>query len=312
MKNELMTKAGDFIVRHTQGIQKHSPELSLGAGIAFGAATVVIACIGTTKLPDILEDAKKSIEDVKTVQENPELASQEYTEADFKRAIALVYGKTALKVVKVYAPAIILGSMSLASLLASHKIMHRRSVALTAAYSTVSKGFAQYRERVVEKLGEEADKEFAYGIKKEKVTETVTDPETGKEKKTKVEQEIVSDGVEGCSPYARFFDDASREWTDDPEYNLMFLRAQQAYFNKRLIARGHVTLNEVYQALDIPETDAGAIVGWRYNKENPSGDNQIDFGIYNVKRRANRDFVNGYEDAVLLDFNVDGPIWNVK
>ena len=144
------------------------------------------------------------------------------------------------------------------------------------------------------------------------MTETVTDPETGKEKKTKVEQEIVSDGVEGCSPYARFFDDASREWTDDPEYNLMFLRAQQAYFNKRLIARGHVTLNEVYQALDIPETDAGAIVGWRYNKENPSGDNQIDFGIYNVKRRANRDFVNGYEDAVLLDFNVDGPIWNVK
>ena len=311
MKLDIINKVGDFVVRNTQGIQKRAPEILLGSGIVLGGATIVAACIGTTKLPDILEDAQKSINDVKTVRDNPDLASQEYSEDDFKKAIAMVYGKSALKIVKVYMPAIILGTMSLASVLASHGIMHRRSVALTAAYSAVSEGFARYREGVAERFGEDVDREIAYGIKKEKVSETVTDPETGKEKKSKIEREIVSDDVTTCSPYARFFDDASREWTNDPEYNLMFLRSQQAYFNKRLKMRGHVTLNEVYRALDLKESDAGAINGWEYKKDNPNGDNMIDFGIYNVKRRANRDFVNGYEDVVLLDFNVDGPIWHV-
>ena len=78
--------------------------------------------------------------------------------------------------------------------------------------------------------------------------------------------------------------------------------------NEKLLAQGHVYLNEVYDALGIPRSKAGQIVGWVYNPDNPVGDNYIDFGIYQTNRAVARDFVNGYEKVILLDFNVDGNI----
>ena len=61
--------------------------------------------------------------------------------------------------------------------------------------------------------------------------------------------------------------------------------------------------------LGIPKTAAGQIVGWVYDEEHPIGDNFIDFGIYDDKRNEQvRDFVNGRERSILLDFNVDGNI----
>ena len=88
----------------------------------------------------------------------------------------------------------------------------------------------------------------------------------------------------------------------------MFLRHTQDYFNDLLRSRGSVVLNEVYDYLGIPRTKAGAVVGWIYDEKNPKGDNYIDFGIYNIHDRAARDFVNGYERSIWLDFNVDGYI----
>ena len=57
--------------------------------------------------------------------------------------------------------------------------------------------------------------------------------------------------------------------------------------------------------LGIPRTKAGQVVGWIFDKDNPIGDNYVDFGLLNTQ---NEDFVNGYKRSVLLDFNVDGMI----
>ena len=62
--------------------------------------------------------------------------------------------------------------------------------------------------------------------------------------------------------------------------------------------------------LGIPATRAGQQVGWIYDKNDPNKDNFVDFGIYDTNRPSNRDFVNGYERTILLDFNVDGNILN--
>lgn len=107
------------------------------------------------------------------------------------------------------------------------------------------------------------------------------------------------------SPYAKFFDDACVGWSRDPEANLMFLKAQENYANDLLEARGHLFLNDVYNMLGMPNTKTGQVVGWVYNVENPIGDNHVDFGIYD---EHNSNFVNGYENTILLDFNVDGNI----
>lgn len=87
-----------------------------------------------------------------------------------------------------------------------------------------------------------------------------------------------------------------------------FLRSCQQYANDKLKADGYLFLNDVYDMLGIPRSKAGQIVGWVYDPKNPIGDNYVDFGIYDINREKNRDFVNGYERTILLDFNVDGNI----
>ena len=107
------------------------------------------------------------------------------------------------------------------------------------------------------------------------------------------------------SQYARFFDETCPSWSKNSEANLMFLKLQQQFANDMLKARGVLYLNEVYAMLGIPRTKAGQVVGWKYDLENPSGDNYVDFGIFDEK---NKSFVNGFERSILLDFNVDGII----
>ena len=90
----------------------------------------------------------------------------------------------------------------------------------------------------------------------------------------------------------------------------IFLKCQQRYANDLLQIRGWVTLNDVYDMLGFPRSQAGQVVGWVYDKDNPQGDNYIDFGIYDLHKEGCRDFVNGIERSIWLDFNVDGYIFD--
>jgi hypothetical protein len=273
-------------------LQANSPKILLGLGLVGFGATVVAASMATLKVEDVIE---KGQADLKKVNDQPE--SEEYTEKDRSRDKAIIYTRTAMGVVKLYAPAILFGSASVLALTKSYSIQSQRITALTAAYHVIDQAFNQYRERVVERYGEEVDREMRYGM--EKVS--FTDPETGKKSTVK----RVSN--EEPSMYSRFFDPKSRNWSKDVESNYVFIRAQQRYLNNLLIARGHLFLNEVYDALDIPRSTAGAVVGWIHAPGNP-GDNYVDFGLFR-EDGAVRDFMNGYEGSILLDFNVDGPIF---
>ena len=213
-----------------------------------------------------------------------------------------------MKVAKLYAPAVILGSASLGCLLASNDILRKRNAALSAAYMTVDKSFKEYRQRVVDRVGEELENEIKYNIKAEEVTSTVV-AEDGSE--TTITETVKTMDPNLYSDYAKFFDEASPYWQKDPEYNFMFLKSQQQYANDLLKARGRLFLNEVYEMLGIDKTKAGQIVGWVYNPENPIGDNFVDFGIFDMSKERVRAFVNGYEPNILLDFNVDGNIWDL-
>ena len=268
-------------------------------------ASAVMACKATTKLSDILDDSRDRIDSIHDVIENPDKVNEEYTQDDGNKDLAIVYTQTALKVAKVYAPAVILGGLSITAILTSNNILRKRNIALAAAYTAVDKSFKEYRGRVVERFGKELDKELRYNIKAKEVEETVTD-EKGNEKTVKKTVDVVDPNA--ISEFAKFFDDGCIGWTKDPELNMIFLRQQEAAATKRLEDRGHLFLNEVYDMLGIPHTRAGQIVGWIYDKKNPIGDNYVDFGIYDTSKEANRNFVNGYERTILLDFNVDGNI----
>lgn len=304
-KTELMNSVGKSFSKVGFQLKKHSPEILIVAGVVGTVVSAIMACKATTKVNDILGNSKITVDSIHNCQSDESIA-EDYTPEDAKKDLAIVYIQTGVKLATLYAPAVALGVLSLGSILASNNLLRQRNVALAAAYATVDKGFKEYRNRVVERFGEEIDRELKYNIKAKKFEETIVDAETGKEKKVKTTINVADPNT--YSDYARFFDEGSRNWEKNSEYNLVFLRAQKQYANDLLRSKGHLFLNEVYDMLDIPRTKAGQAVGWVYDSKKPIGDNYVDFGIYETNREKTRDFVNGYERVILLDFNVDGDI----
>ena len=309
MKNfELMNSVTRSINRVGFQLKKHSPEILVVVGIVGAVTSAVMACKATTKVNDILNDTKSQVDKVHKVLEDEAISPEMYSEEDGKKDLAIIYAKTGLNFVKLYGPSVLLGAVSIASILASNNILHKRNIALAAAYTAVDTGFKEYRGRLIERFGKELDKELKYNIKSETVQETVID-EKGNEQTVDKVVEVANPNV--YSDYARCFDDGCKGWTKDPELNLVFLKQMQQYANDKLRAKGHLFLNEVYDMLGFPRSRAGQIVGWIYDEKNKVGDNFVDFGIYDATKQPNRDFVNGYERVIWLDFNVDGPIWNL-
>ena len=273
--------------------QKSSPGLLFGAGIVGVVGGTILACRATLKMDEVLDEATQKMNMARTL-EHPD-----YSDTDRRRDLTLIRYQTSVKIVRLYAPAIIVGGLSIAALTRSHNILSRRNAALTAAYAALEKGFNEYRARVIQKYGEEEDRNFRYGTREI----STIDPET-KEKTT-----IVRVLPGEPSIYAKFFDQSSASWSKEPEYNWIFLKAQQNYANDLLHARGHVFLNDVYDMLGIERSKAGAVVGWLLTR-NDTTDNYITFGVFEGKSDKVRDFVNGFEGAILLDFNVDGVIYD--
>lgn len=327
-KTEIMNKITRAANKTGFALKKHSPEILAVTGTVGVVASAVLACVATTKVNEIVSDTKSQIHELHLVaaaagiEEMKEEYSakdakklellkknakvQEYTAENSHKDLTLIYAQTGIKFIKLYAPAIILGAASLSCLLGSNNILRKRNAALAAAYATIDKGFKEYRNRVVERFGEEVDKELKYNVKAQEIEETVID-KNGKEKTVKKTVKVANPNEH--SEYARFFDDGCTGWEKNSEYNLAFLNSQQNYANDKLRAQGYLFLNEVYEMLGIPATKAGQVVGWIYNPDDPkSGDNYVDFGIYDIYNEKCRDFVNGYERTILLDFNVDGYI----
>jgi hypothetical protein len=302
-KMELFNGVSRTVNRIGFKFKKHSPEILLVTGVVGVVTSAVMACKATTKVNDILDEAKQMIDNIHTISDNPD---NEYTEEDKNKAITVTYAKTGLEFVKIYAPAVLVGTASIACILASHGIIRKRNVALTAAYASIDNSFKEYRNRVVERFGKELDKELKYNIKTAEVEETVVN-EDGTE--TTITKTVQTAEVNTYSDYARFFDETCKYWEKDAEYNLMFLKQAEAQANRLLKKRGRLFLNDVYRMLGMQETQAGQIVGWVYDEHNSVGDNRVDFGIYDLYNEQKRLFVNGYERSLLLDFNVDGDVW---
>lgn len=292
-------------------VKKYSPEILLVVGISSAVGSTILACRATLKVDEVKKTHQDKVDRINDCWEkvkDGELSLDEYSEKDHKRDLTVVYTQTAVDYIKLYGPAVTLGALSIVALVGGHGIMKKRNVALVAAYKAVEEGFNAYRQRVRDEYGEDTDYMFKNGLKAETVTETEVG-EDGKQHKVK---KTKFSAIDGATPsvYARFFDESCRQWSKTPEYNLMFLHAQQEYFNTMLISRGHVFLNEVYDALGIERTQAGTMVGWVMRRDG-KGDNKIDFGLYNGDSERARAFVNGDERSILLDFNVDGVIYDL-
>ena len=285
-------------------IKKHSPEILLATGTVGVVASTIMACKATLKVEEIVDEAKEKIDTIHQVSADPAMA-EKYSEEDGKKDLAIVYTQTAVKFIKLYGPSVTIGVASLACMIGSNRILNKRNAALAAAYAAVDKSFKEYRGRVIERFGKQMDRELRYNIKAQEIEETTVDA-NGKETVTKKTVDVMDPN--SYSQYAIVFDDSNEGWDPDPERSKYFLIQQQNWANERLKSRGHLFLNEVYDMLGAKRTKAGAQVGWVYDEKNCEGDNFVDFGIFDTNSPKARDFVNGIEKVIVLDFNVDGYI----
>lgn len=310
---KLTENVGKAFGKTKLSIKKHSPEILMIGGAIGVVSSAIMACRATTKLSKVMAEHDQNVKQIHHVANNPDVlpANKTYTKEDAKKDIAITYTQTGLKLVKLYAPSVILGALSLTCMITSNNILRQRNAGLAAAYAVVDGGFKSYRKNVVERFGEEVDKELKYNIKAKEI-ETVEVDKNGKEKTVKKTENVASP-IDQYSGYARFFTAGCENWQKDAEHNLWFLKQQQNYANEKLRAQGYLFLNDVYDMLGIPRSKAGQFVGWIYDDKNPNhkGNNFVDFGIYNLNIEANGDFVNGYEPTIILDFNVDGPIYDL-
>lgn len=301
-KTEIMKSVNGVTSKAVMKLKKHSPEILVVAGVVGAVASAVIACKATTKVSRINEEAKDSID---TIHESAEKgvtpAGETYSVEDSKKDLSIVYVQTGIKYAKLYAPAVILGTLSITSILASNNILRKRNIAIGAAYAAIDKSFKEYRGRVIERFGEQVDHELKYNLKAKKFEEIEVDPETGKEKKVKKNVTVADPNLQ--SDYAVYFDQNSRNYETNMDYNRMFLKAQQQFANDKLQTRGHIFLNEVLDDLDLPRSPAGQIVGW--TADGPDG--YVNFRILEVERETED---GRHEPALLLDFNVQGDIWS--
>jgi hypothetical protein len=271
-------------------MQRNAPTILTGAGVIGFAATVALSIKATAKAVDILPKISSEVRVAKAASEMTEATEKEKTEKLIK-----VYMQASLDLGKIYGPTLLVGSASVVCVLSAHGMMLKRQASLVAAYAALDAGYKAYRQRVAEKIGEDEERELYRGVRP---TLRAVDGEPG-------EVAEIDKEADRPSPYSRFFDESSRNWTKTPEYNLMFLRSQQDFANDRLRAHGFVFLNEVYESLGLERSQAGQIVGWKLDG---NGDGFVDFGLYSIGDESSRAFVNGFEHTVLLDFNVDGPI----
>ena len=295
MKFDIKTAAN----KSRLAVMKHSPEILVITGIVGVVTSAVMACKATRKLDPVLEAHKKNAEEV----------HRKFTDEKLeKRELTKVYMKTGVSFVKLYGPSVTVGMLSITGILASNNILRRRNVALAAAYTAIDTSFRQYRGRVVERFGEEVDKELRIGAHQEKIDVIETD-ENGKEKKVKKSVTVTDTNLP--SDYARYFCYGEAKAAEpNADYNQFFLKAQQELANHMLRANGFLFLNDVYDMLGIDRSVAGQMVGWVYDKNaDDHGDNYVDFGIQEVYRKKS-DRPGDYEKVFLLDFNVDGAILN--
>lgn len=297
---------------HSAGfkIKKHSPEILIVTGIVGVVTSTVLACKATTKLNDVVSKGKVAINDVHDKAADVEagiIKAEEYTPEMQRKELALAYGRTGYELVKLYAPAVTIGALSLTAIISSNNILRKRNVALASAYAATEKLFKEYRGRVIDRFGKEVDRELRYNIKKREIEEITTN-EDGSETTQKKTIQVVEGSLH--DEFSRVFDEYNPNWVKNASKNKFFLLQIEDFANRKLREQGHLFLNDVLEPLGFDIIPAGQVVGWTYDKGNPDSEGCVSFGIFDDLHvnKAKAAFVNEYEKSILLDFNHEGNI----
>lgn len=316
-KDEIVNAVTRMASKYSYRLKKASPTLMIVGAAIGGVTATVLACKATLKAEEIIAEHNAQIETIHTTKAQVDSGEMQlkdgetYTADDMKKDITDTYIHTAVWLAKVYAPAVTLGSLSLACMFGSHHIMSKRNASLTAAYIAIDKAFNEYKGRVTERFGDRIQHELEHNIKAVEV-ESTAKKDDGTEEVIKEYKDIASKHE---SPYSLLFDESVDTWQPDADLNRNYLLMIESAANKRLKTQGHLFLNEVlsmigtYGGVTMRKPE-GQLVGWLYDPNDPTKQNCVDFHVTNYapgKEQLNN-FIDGWERSVMIVFNCDGVI----
>lgn len=279
--------------------QKHAPEglLVLGLGAMVGA--VVLAAKAGQEHKKV---HNQNVDDILTA----EVLMEEHPDVpETKNEVVLSRVRSAGRWIKLYGPAAGAFVGGTIAIVGSHGMMESRVRGLSAAYALLLEGFYNYRQRVREQDGLEADQRYLTGIHKEEI-EGLTIDEDGNAAYEKLMLEVEDE----LSPYVIFFDDKStvEYQVGNHKANTLYLTLKQQYWTDRLHRDGHVFLNQILVDMQIKPVPIGQFVGWVSAPGDPNMDDFIDFGLdlpHNQEAKA------GLVEGWMLDLNIQGPIYRL-
>lgn len=294
-------------------IGEKSPEIFLTTGIAGFVGSTVLACKATLKAGDAIQkhkDRVNMIEDAKVIckNESTEIVNTEYTQKEELHDRIISKALLAKDLAALYGPSVVVGIAGIVCVVKSQNIMKDRNLALISAYNLLSKGYNLYRSRVREELGDDMDHHFKYGTEIGEKVDTIIGEDGKKTKIKKLEQYVDGDPkkIEDAG-YARIFDVRCPSWCNNDDYNMMFIKSKQDWFNLLLSRDGTVFLNDVYQELGFPKTKAGQMVGWCNKGNNVNRDGVI---IFKIEKIRSDHYAPNEASAFVIDFNVDGVVFD--
>lgn len=292
-----MSAISQFGGRSIAFTKVHTPEILAVVGVGGVITAGVLAARATLKLDDLVTTLEADREAVKETEFE--------TEKDRAKALFKAQSKFVLGLVKIYGPAAALGVAGIGALLGGQGVLKRRNVALVGAYSSLEQVYREYRKRVIDEVGEEKEQEIRLNLR---AVDEVEGDESDKPADVLSDQHKV---ILGASEYAVFFDRYnSSNYSPHYDTNMSFLRIAQTHLNDMLVSRRYLFLNEAYDAMGLPRTESGQVVGWMYDPKVNEGDNHVDLGLDNFENIRNGSIRNKAftDNAILIDPNVDGVI----
>ena len=207
------------------GLNKHSPEILMGIGIAGMITATVLAVIATPKALQLIEEEKRK---------------QEKEKLQVKDVVKVAW--------KPYIPTATTMIFSTACIIGGNSVNAKRNAAIATAYKLSEAAYSEYREKVVETIGEKKEQAVKDKIAKDRV-----------EQNPPVPSEIIITG-KGDTLCLDLF--SNRPFRSDIDK----IKRAQNELNHRLLTNDYISLNEYYSELGMAHDQMGYSLGWRSDK----------------------------------------------
>lgn len=291
-------------------LSKHAPAIFTGVGILGMVGGTILACMATRKVVEFANDCDVERAIINQILDDPSCDISPYKHDEFTAEDSIEMHDELKEIdrefikytAKSYLPVVIVDGLSIASILFGSHISHKRLITMTGIAASSAAQLAEYRARVKELEGADADQRFLKGEIETEIEEK-KETKTGKERTVKKKIRIPNPDEHG--EYAFQFKPGDAGWSYNPEYNLYYLQAAEKKLNRHFKQQGYLFLNQVYDELGIREdgkwkwTQEGQVIGWF---DDETEEKSISFGIdYTVP-------AYGYADYIWIEPNLDGII----